>query len=187
MSYSKYGIVESMSSAGPHETGQAPAEGAAHGAASLPWAARVRASGLRVTKQRLAVLDALEHAPHSTADQVLDLVRRSLPEITVQSVYTVLHSLTDAGLLRQLDLASSPTRYETRVADNHHHAVCTECGRIEDVACAVGHAPCLTPEETHGMTIRVADVVYQGLCADCAARDASLVPGTPSPRDARQG
>jgi Fur family transcriptional regulator, stress-responsive regulator len=185
MSYSEYDILASMSSASPHEPGRAPEESTAHGAASLPWAARVRASGLRVTKQRMAVLDALEQAPHATADQVLELVRRSLPEITVQSVYTVLHSLTDAGLLRQLDLANSPARYETRVADNHHHAVCTECGRIEDVACAVGHAPCLTPVETHGMAIRVADVVYQGLCADCAARDAG--PGTPSPRDARQG
>jgi Fur family transcriptional regulator, stress-responsive regulator len=139
------------------------------GAAPLAWAARLRAAGLRVTKQRLAVLEALDHTPHATADEVLAHVRASLPEITVQSVYTVLHSLTGAGLLRQLDLAKSPARYETRVADNHHHAVCTQCGRIEDVACAVGHAPCLTPAETHGMTIHVADVVYQGLCADCAA------------------
>jgi Fe2+ or Zn2+ uptake regulation protein len=172
-----------MSPTSRHEPVQASEESTAHGAASLPWAARVRSSGLRVTKQRLAVLDALEHTPHATADQVLELVRRSLPEITVQSVYTVLHSLTDAGLLRQLDLANSPARYETRVADNHHHAVCTGCGRIEDVACAVGHAPCLTPSEAHGMAIQVADVVYQGLCADCAAQDAP----TPNPRDAHQG
>lgn len=175
-----------MSPANRHEPVQASEESTAAGAASLPWAARVRASGLRVTKQRLAVLDALEHTPHATADQVLELVRQSLPGITVQSVYTVLHSLTDAGLLRQLDLANSPARYETRVADNHHHAVCTGCGRIEDVACAVGHAPCLTPAEAHGMAIQVADVVYQGLCADCAAQDTET-PGTPSPRDAHQG
>ncbi|QCU78706.1 transcriptional repressor [Citricoccus sp. SGAir0253] len=174
-----------------HVTGPGPDPEQEHapGAASLPWAARLRGAGLRVTRQRLAVLDALDHSPHATADQVLEHVRRSLPEITVQSVYTVLHSLTDAGLLRQLDLANSPARYETRVEDNHHHAVCTACGRIEDVACAVGHAPCLTPAETHGMTIRVADVVYQGLCADCARRQAGdhPGPGAPSPRDAHQG
>ncbi|MEV4900819.1 Fur family transcriptional regulator [Citricoccus sp. NPDC055426] len=156
------------------------------GAAPLAWAARMRAAGLRVTKQRLAVLDALHARPHATADEVLAHVRQSLPGITVQSVYTVLHSLTGAGLLRQLDLANSPARYETRVEDNHHHAVCTDCGRIEDVACAVGHAPCLTPSETHGMTIQVADVVYQGLCADCAARPAGAA-AAPDPRTARQG
>ncbi|WP_313822055.1 Fur family transcriptional regulator [Citricoccus sp.] len=164
------------------------------GAAPLAWAARMRSAGLRVTQQRLAVLDALHDSPHATADAVLEHVRRRLPGITVQSIYTVLHSLTDAGLLRQLDLANSPARYETRVADNHHHAVCTECGRIEDVACAVGHAPCLHPSETHGMTIRIADVVYQGLCADCAstqpaqpARPAGTFEVPTQPREARQG
>ena len=139
------------------------------GVAPLSWAARIREAGLRVTKPRLAVLDALERTPHATADEVLAAVREVLPEITVQSIYVVLHSLTDAGLLRQLDLAQSPARYETRVADNHHHAVCTVCGRIEDVACTVGHAPCLAPSEPRGMTIHVADVVFQGVCADCSA------------------
>lgn len=138
----------------------------------VPWTDRIRAAGLRVTKPRMAVLDALERHQHATADEVLADVRTALPEITVQSIYVVLHSLTDAGLLRQLDLANSPARYETRVDDNHHHAVCTVCGRIEDVACAVGHAPCLTPSETHGMSIHVADVVYQGVCSDCSAQRA---------------
>ena len=141
--------------------------------APLSWAARIREAGLRVTKPRLAVLDALERTPHATAEQVLAAVREVLPDITVQSIYVVLHSLTDAGLLRQLDLAQSPARYETRVADNHHHAVCTVCGRIEDVACAAGQAPCLAPAEPRGMTIHVADVVYQGVCADCLAGQAS--------------
>ncbi len=159
-----------------------------HGAAPLEWAARIRAAGLRVTKQRLAVLEALHLTPHASAEEVLAHVRTALPGISVQSVYTVLHSLTAAGLLRQLDLANSPARYETRVADNHHHAVCTGCGRIEDVACAVGHAPCLTPAETHGMTIRVADVVYQGLCTACAAAEPAEPTTIPTdPRDARQG
>lgn len=144
--------------------------------APLVWATGLRAAGLRVTKQRLAVLEALHDAPHTTAEDVLTQVRRQLPEITVQSVYTVLNSLTSAGLLRRLDLAGQPARYETQPSggsDNHHHAVCTECGRIEDVACAVGHAPCLTPSDTHGMTIQVADVIYQGLCADCASGTSS--------------
>ena len=148
-----------------------PREEEASGSTVAPvaWPERIRKAGLRVTKPRLAALDALEHHQHATADEVLTSVRTVMPHITVQSIYGVLHSLTNAGLLRQLDLSNSPARYETRVADNHHHAVCTECGRIEDVACAVGHAPCLTPSEAHGMTIQVADVVYQGICSDCQA------------------
>lgn len=134
---------------------------------SPTWASRLRDSGLRVTKQRLAVLNALDEQSHSTADEVLYTVRASLPEITVQSVYTVLKSLNDVSLVRKLDLPDSPSRYETRAADNHHHAVCTRCGHIEDIACTVGDAPCLTPSETNGMTILSADVVFRGICQDC--------------------
>ncbi len=138
------------------------------------WATSLRAAGRRVTKQRLAVLAAVERSPHATADDVVTAVRTDLADMTVQSVYVVLSDLTASGLLRRIEPPHSPARYETRVNDNHHHAVCTGCGRIEDVDCAVGHAPCLTPHWSPGseqMTIQIADVVYQGLCNDC--REAS--------------
>lgn len=140
--------------------------------ASPDWSVELRRVGLRVTRQRLAVLTCLQDHPHATADDLLPEVRQALPQITVQSVYMVLNSLNDAGLLRRLDLAGHPARYEPILGageDNHHHAVCRRCGRIEDVPCAVGHAPCLTPAADHGMQIQVADVVYQGICAPCAA------------------
>ncbi|WP_035771406.1 Fur family transcriptional regulator [Arthrobacter sp. Br18] len=134
------------------------------------WSRALHSLGRRVTRQRLAVLAAVEHSPHSTADDAAAAVRAELPHITVQSVYVVLADLTDAGLLRRIETPHSPARYETRVGDNHHHAVCTGCGRIEDVDCAVGHAPCLTPSWAPGsgrMTIQIAEVMYQGLCDDC--------------------
>ena len=134
------------------------------------WSEELRAHGRRVTKQRLAVLTAVEHLPHAVADDVAAAVRTDLPDISLQSVYVVLADLTETGLLRKIEPPHSPARYETRVDDNHHHAICTGCGRIEDVDCAVGHAPCLTPENTHGMTIQIADVLYRGICADCAAK-----------------
>ncbi|MHA7283505.1 Fur family transcriptional regulator [Arthrobacter sp. TMS2-4] len=134
------------------------------------WSAALRAHQRRVTRQRLAVLAAVEQSPHATADDAVTAVRAELPHITVQSVYVILADLTGIGLLRRIETPHSPARYETRVDDNHHHAVCTGCGRIEDVDCAVGHAPCLTPEWTPGaprMTIQIAEVLYQGLCDDC--------------------
>ncbi|MBG6179383.1 Fur family transcriptional regulator [Arthrobacter sp. CAN_A1] len=139
-------------------------------AAETLWATALRAHGRRVTRQRLAVLAAVELSPHATTDDIAASVRLGLPDITVQSVYVVLADLTALGLLRRIETPHSAARYETRVNDNHHHAVCTSCGRIEDVDCAVGHAPCLTPQWPDGttpMTIQIADVVYQGLCADC--------------------
>ena len=139
------------------------------------WATALRAHGRRVTKQRLAVLAAVDHHPHSPAEAILATAREELPDITPQSVYVVLGDLTDLGMLRRFEPPHSPALYETRVGDNHHHAICSNCGRVEDVECAVGHAPCLTPSDSHGMTILIADVTYVGLCADCAASQ------TPSP------
>lgn len=134
------------------------------------WTGMLHAGGRRVTKQRLAVLTAVEHAPHAAAEEILTAVRGPLPDITIQSVYVVLMDLTGIGLLRKIDPPGSPSRYETRTGDNHHHAVCTGCGRIEDVDCAVGHAPCLTPSNTGGMQIEVAEVLFRGLCTNCRAK-----------------
>jgi Fur family ferric uptake transcriptional regulator len=136
------------------------------------WASALRAHGRRVTRQRLAVLDAVESHPHSSAEAILAAAREELPDITAQSVYVVLGDLTDLGMLRRFEPPHSPALYETRVGDNHHHAICSVCGRVEDVDCAVGHAPCLTPSDTHGMTIMIADVTYVGVCAECAATPA---------------
>ncbi|KRF08343.1 Fur family transcriptional regulator [Arthrobacter sp. Soil782] len=153
-----------------------------HIAPANTWAASLRSAGRRVTKQRLAVLAAVEQFPHSTADDVVTAVRAELADITVQSIYVVLSDLTVSGLLRRIETPNSPARYETRVNDNHHHAVCTGCGRIEDVDCAVGHAPCLTPAWSPGsrqMTIQIADVVYQGVCTDCRESSAENSPVLP--------
>ncbi|HEV7167690.1 MAG TPA: Fur family transcriptional regulator [Micrococcaceae bacterium] len=150
------------------------------GSSGEAWTQQLHSHERRVTKQRLAVLAAVEHSPHATAEAVTEAARRELPQLTLQSVYVVLSDLTELGMLRRIEPPNSPARYETRIGDNHHHAVCTSCGRIEDVDCAVGHAPCLTPSSST-MTIRIADVLYQGICADCAAAAA----GPPAPPSRR--
>jgi Fur family ferric uptake transcriptional regulator len=146
-----------------------PTHGTGRGQSAQDWSSALREHGRRVTRQRLAVLDAVERHPHSPADAILASAREDLPELTPQSVYVVLGDLTDLGMLRRFEPPHSPALYETRVGDNHHHAICSVCGRVEDVDCAVGHAPCLTPSDTHGMTIMIADVTYVGICSDCAA------------------
>ncbi|HEY4557161.1 MAG TPA: Fur family transcriptional regulator [Enteractinococcus sp.] len=132
------------------------------------WRTQLRDAGLRATKQRLAVLEAIEREPHGTVEAILDDVRSDLPAITIQSVYVVINSLVAAELVRKLDLPGSPARYELEVHDNHHHALCRYCGRIEDIACVTGEAPCLHPEAHPDMTIEVAEVVYMAVCHECA-------------------
>ncbi len=127
----------------------------------------LRDRGLRATAPRLAVLAALADRGHLDADQVLTRVRTQLPTVSIQAVYDVLHALTDAGLLRRIEPAGHPARYERRVGDNHHHVVCRGCGAVDDVDCAIGHAPCLVPSSTHGFAIETAEVTYWGLCPAC--------------------
>ncbi|GFZ76308.1 Fur family transcriptional regulator [Nesterenkonia alkaliphila] len=149
--------------------------------AQHPWPETLRDCGLRVTRQRLAVLDAVAERPHQPAEAIHAEVARRLPEITVQSVYTVLHDLTAHQLLRRFDPPGSAARYETRTQDNHHHAICTRCGRIEDVDCVHGAAPCLEAPAGLGMEVEVADVVFRGICRDCAAQ-AGAEPASAAPQ-----
>ena len=132
--------------------------------------ALLRGRKLQVTPQRLAVLRALTASPHSTADDIHRLVQADLGTVSRQAVYDALAALTDRGLLRRIEPAGSPARYEDRVGDNHHHLVCRVCGRMVDVDCAVGEAPCLSPEDAAGYEIDEAEVIYWGRCGDCVAR-----------------
>ena len=130
----------------------------------------LKARNLQVTPQRLAVLRVLAASPHSTADEVHRLVHAELGTVSRQAVYDALGALTDRRLLRRIEPAGSPARYEDRVGDNHHHLVCRSCGRMVDVDCAVGEAPCLSPQDGAGYEIDEAEVLYWGRCSDCVAR-----------------
>jgi Fur family transcriptional regulator, stress-responsive regulator len=130
----------------------------------------LRERGYRVTGQRLAVLRAVVRQPHLTADAVAETVRAELGAISLQAVYDVLAVLVDVGLIRRIQPAGSPARFEARVSDNHHHVICRSCGRTADVDCAVGPAPCLTAVDNKGYEIDEAEVIYWGRCAQCQSQ-----------------
>ncbi|TDO12165.1 MULTISPECIES: Fur family transcriptional regulator [unclassified Mycolicibacterium] len=134
---------------------------------------QLRTAQLRVTRPRVAVLEAVHSHPHADTDTIFGAVRAGLPDVSRQAVYDVLHALTAAGLVRRIQPSGSVARYESRVGDNHHHVVCRSCGVIGDVDCAVGDAPCLTPSEHNGFVLDEAEVVYWGLCPDCTAKEPS--------------
>ncbi len=131
--------------------------------------ALLRDHGLHVTAQRLAVLRAVSDRPHSTADDIDKAVRAMIGAISHQAVYDALGALTDKGLLRRIQPAGSPARYEGRVGDNHHHLICRSCRRMVDVDCAAGVTPCLTAADDSGYEIDEAEVVYWGRCPACVA------------------
>lgn len=127
----------------------------------------LRGSSLKVTRPRVSVLSTVYAHPHADTNSIIGLVRKDLGDVSQQTVYDVLEALTTAGLTRRIQPPGSVARYESRVADNHHHIVCRSCGAIADVDCAVGEAPCLTAAEDHGYAIDEAEVVYWGTCPEC--------------------
>ena len=137
-----------------------------------------------MTAQRLAVLRAVADQPHITADVVAEAVRTEIGAISIQSVYDALSVLAAEGLIRRIQPAGSPARFEDRVGDNHHHLICRICGRTVDVDCAVGFAPCLTAVDDKGYEIDEAEVVYWGRCPDCVA--AAVTSSQPSPGAPRE-
>ncbi len=130
--------------------------------------ALLRAHGLQVTAQRLAILRVLSSHPHRTADEIYQAVLSDLGAISRQAVYDSLAVLTEKGVLRRIQPAGSAARYEARVGDNHHHLICRICGRTVDVDCAVGEVPCLEPADAAGFEIDEAEVMYWGRCPECA-------------------
>jgi Fur family ferric uptake transcriptional regulator len=139
------------------------------GEPSVDNEALLREHGLQVTAQRLAVLGAVSAQPHRTADDIDKTVRAEIGAVSRQAVYDALGILTEKGVLRRIQPAGSPARYEDRVGDNHHHLICRACGRMVDVDCAVGYTPCLTAADDSAYEIDEAEVIYWGRCPECVA------------------
>jgi len=146
----------------------------------------LRQHGIQVTAQRLAVLRAVAGEPHITADGVAEAVRSEIGAISLQSVYDALTLLAAEGLLRRIQPAGSPARFEDRVGDNHHHLICRVCGRLVDVDCAVGSAPCLTASDDRGYEIDQAEVAYWGRCPDCVTPSRGASPSKSPARRTRR-
>jgi Fur family ferric uptake transcriptional regulator len=139
-------------------------------------AAELRGAGLRVTAARVALLETVRDGNHLDVEAITSGVRARVGHVSLQAVYEALHALTAAGLVRRIEPAGGPARFEGRVGDNHHHLVCRSCGIVVDVDCAVGEAPCLTAADDHGFSIGEAEVTYWGLCPDCSAGRTSSAP-----------
>jgi Fur family ferric uptake transcriptional regulator len=124
------------------------------------------------------VLAEVASHPHADVETIATGARARLGSLSTQAVYDVVHALSDASLLRRIEPAGSPARYELARGDNHHHLVCRACRDIVDVPCATGQAPCLRASNDAGYLVDEAEVTYWGLCAACRAAPAAAEPVT---------
>ena len=129
---------------------------------------RLRAVGLRATRPRAAVLDALaDEAGHLSAEDLTSVLAARDMRFARASIYNVLDDLAAAGLVMLADAGPGRALYE--VADEwHHHFVCRECKRVTDVACVADARPCLQATLPRAV-IDEAQIIFRGMCAECAA------------------
>lgn len=128
---------------------------------------RLREKGLRVTQQRVAVLEYLLGTPrHPTAEEIEAGVNSVVPTASRASVYNVLHSLRERGLIDELVLDDAVARYDANL-DRHHHFICRACGTVEDVPWQTfREAP--HPRFADGRRVEDYAVTLRGICPRCA-------------------
>ncbi len=128
---------------------------------------RLSNKGHRLTKQRLAVLKALQGTKsHPDANWIYEKVRKEIPHISLGTIYRTLGILKEAGLLLELDYGSSLSHYDANT-ENHPHIVCTNCGRIDDLSLSLRGK--LEEQASRITDFTVADhrLEFYGLCPDC--------------------
>ncbi|MCY4033360.1 MAG: Fur family transcriptional regulator [Hyphomicrobiales bacterium] len=126
----------------------------------------LKRKNLSLTAVRLSLLEVVEQNPHSCANHIYEAVKKKIPTVSIQAVYNNLNALTDAEIIREIKPKGHVSLYETRVADNHHHVICRNCGKVKDTNC-LGSAPCLSPESDHGFALDEAEIVFWGICPEC--------------------
>jgi Fe2+ or Zn2+ uptake regulation protein len=128
----------------------------------------LRARGQRVTPQRLVINRLLrERDRHVSADELLDAVEERLPNVSLPTVYSTLELFEELGLVRRVGSVAGRVLWDSRL-DDHHHAACSHCGRIEDIDVPVDASAAVAAARDAGFSDARAGLVVTGLCADCA-------------------
>jgi Fur family ferric uptake transcriptional regulator len=137
------------------------------------WDARLRSAGLRSTAQRRAVLQALFEAGHATVDELAAEVQRTMPDVSLSTIYRTLEVLDEAGLVTHAHLHHGSPTYHSVDEEPHVHLVCTGCGGIGQQPISVAASLAAQVQESTGFVVDVTHLALHGLCASCLGSDAA--------------
>jgi Fur family ferric uptake transcriptional regulator len=123
-----------------------------------------------MSPQRRAVAEVMagDHV-HLTADEVHELARQRVPEISRATVYNTLNELVEMGELLMVDVVDGPKRYDPNVSIEHDHLVCEVCFDIRDVP-RTGPMQPVEPTMTYGFAITGIEITFKGICPECAKK-----------------
>ena len=135
------------------------------------WDARLRSVGLRSTAQRRAVLQALFEARHATVDELAAEVQRTMPDVSLSTIYRTLEALDEAGLVTHAHLHHGSPTYHSVDEEPHVHLVCTGCGAIGQQPISVAASLAAQLQASAGFVVDVSHLAVHGLCAGCLEAD----------------
>jgi Fe2+ or Zn2+ uptake regulation protein len=126
-----------------------------------------RNHGFRVTPQRQAIFRLLhgDHT-HPTVEALYDRARVDMPTISLKTVYQTVHDLESLGQLHVLDLGTGSLRVDPNVEDDHHHLICTSCGRVRDLPIEFDRLR-VPPRYRRDFTVDDVQVIFRGRCDTC--------------------
>ena len=135
-------------------------------------------SRYRLTKQRAAILRALEDGRHLSAETILERVRAELPGVSLGTIYRTLDILRGIGLVQLFSHAGAAAKYEAAL-DKHHHLVCTQCGEVTNVNVNEALPLSQAIAHDHGFNDVECSLVVTGRCARCTNTAALGAHATP--------
>ncbi|MPZ50624.1 MAG: transcriptional repressor [Dehalococcoidia bacterium] len=133
----------------------------------------LRASGQKVTPQRLLILSCARHAGgHITAPQIIETIRTTYPYIDASTVYRTLTSAKELGLVSETRIGSGDSLFEWVGGNRHHHLVCRVCGTVSSLD--EHHLDELTEivRRVSGFEADLGHIAIYGVCQGCAAKAA---------------
>ncbi|MEK8130638.1 transcriptional repressor [Paenibacillus filicis] len=127
-------------------------------------------SKINLTPQRKAIYELLAQSDdHPTAAEVIERLRLNGQHLAYGTVYNSLRYLSDMGMIRELKLGEAASRYDARMED-HHHIVCRQCGRVDEVLSKTPDEWLQAVEQETGYRVDHSHVVFEGVCAQCRPR-----------------
>lgn len=130
--------------------------------------AKFRQEGLRVTPQRQALFRLLQgDRSHPTVDTLYDRARAEMPTISRKTVYQTVHDLADLDEVSLLDLGTGSLRVDPNVEQEHHHLVCSACGRVRDVVTELDGVD-LPARFRRDFAVDAIQVIFRGRCETCS-------------------
>lgn len=121
---------------------------------------------LKVTPQRLAIVEQLHHQGHMNIDQLYSSLLEKFPSISLATIYKNIHAMIDKIFLTEVKIPNEKAVYEL-TKDEHSHVVCMDCGDIMDISLDV-HTLEEEAKKLSGYSLRENAVVFRGICPKCS-------------------